>query len=136
MHRLINYHAQRGAMLFRAPAELYEKLRNFVVAENDGKVIGCCALEVLWSDLAEIKSLAVDTDASGAGIGRVLVEHCLSEAHRLGVQRVFTLTRVPGFFEKLNFIRVDKDSLPHKVWADCHTCPIQDQCDETALIRE
>jgi len=136
IYSLINGYAEQDKMLFRSLAEIYENLQTFTVAEIDGRVIGCCALEVVWSDLAEIKSLAVAEQNKCAGVGRMLVESALEQAHRLGVPRVFALTLDAGFFEKLGFMRINKQDLPMKVWSDCARCPKQDHCDEIAVIKE
>jgi amino-acid N-acetyltransferase len=88
---------------------------------------------VLWENLAEIKSLAVDETQFGKGIGRALVLGCMDKARGLGLHAVFTLTLEPVFFEKLGFERVDRETLPMKVWSDCTNCSKQDHCDEVAL---
>ena len=117
IHELVNYYAELDRMLFRSMADIYEKLQTFIVAELDGKVAGCCAMEIIWSDLAEIKSLAVREDLRGKGTGRKIVEAAIKKASDLGVLRVFALTLEPDFFVKLGFERVEKDSLPMKVWS-------------------
>ncbi len=132
---LINYYAEHDKMLFRSLAEIYENLQTFLVAEQDGKAVGCCALEVIWSDLAEIKSLAVESDKRGQGIGTALVAAALDHARYLGVPRVFALTLEPIFFERLGFAAIRKEDLPMKVWSDCAKCPKQHECDETAMTR-
>ena len=132
---LINCYAEHDKMLFRSLADIYEKLQRFVVAEADGAVVGCCALEIIWSDLAEVKSLAVGPAHKGQGIGRALVEASVEQARRLGVPRVFALTLEPKFFEKIGFAVLDKDDLPMKVWSDCARCPKQQHCDEVAVAR-
>jgi amino-acid N-acetyltransferase len=132
---LINCYAEHDKMLFRSLADIYEKLQLFVVAEEDGAVVGCCALEIIWSDLAEVKSLAVGPEHQGRGIGRALVEASVEQARRLGVPRVFALTLEPRFFEKLGFAVLGMDELPMKVWSDCARCPKQQDCDEIAVAR-
>ncbi|OHB68468.1 MAG: GNAT family N-acetyltransferase [Planctomycetes bacterium RBG_13_62_9] len=133
---LINYYAEHDKMLFRSLAEIYENLQTFLVAERDQKVIGCCALEVIWSDLAEIKSLAVGPEERGKGVGTALVTAAMEQAGQLGVPRVFALTLEPDFFERAGFAVVRKEDLPMKVWSDCARCPKQSECDEIAVIRE
>ncbi|MCE5186366.1 MAG: N-acetyltransferase [Planctomycetaceae bacterium] len=133
IHQLINRYAEVDRMLFASMSDIYERLMTFVVAEEGGSVIGCCAVQVLWENLAEIKSLAVQESDCGKGVGRKLVESCLDKARRLGLKKIFTLTMVPEFFEKVGFVRVDMDKLPMKVWSDCANCPKQDNCDEIAL---
>lgn len=132
---LINCYAEHDKMLFRSLAEIYETLQAFLVAEVDEAVVGCCSLEIIWSDLAEIKSLAVGQTQKGKGVGRALVEASLEQARRLGVPRVFALTLEPAFFERVGFHVVGKDELPMKVWSDCARCPKQQDCDEIAVVR-
>lgn len=139
IHRLITYHAERDRMLFRSHADLYEHLRDFIVCSEpagDGteQVIGCAAVALVWRDLAEIKSLAVDPDRRGQGIGRQLVEAAIQEGRRLQLARLFALTREEGFFARLGFVVVPKQTLPHKVWTDCVGCPHRENCDETAMV--
>jgi amino-acid N-acetyltransferase len=98
-------------------------------------VVGCCALEVIWSDLAEIKSLAIDGAYKKKGIGRRLAAAAVEQAAKLGVPKVFALTLEPVFFEKSGFEIVEKETLPMKVWSDCARCPKQQNCDEIAVIK-
>lgn len=147
MARLINSFAERGVMLYRAHAELYETLRDFMVFEAPSSdslptspppsppaIIGVAALEIVWADLAELKSLAVDKAYHGQGIGRQLVAAILEEARRLRIQRVFSLTLEQAFFERCGFSVVDRHSLPLKVWSDCIKCSKRLECDEVAMV--
>jgi len=135
MQDLINHHAKAGRMLARSLLELYENLRDFYVASEGGKLLGTAALHTSWEDLAEVKSVSVAEGRQGSGLGRKLVEHCLAEAAALGVGRVFALTYVPGFFEKLGFTRIERSELPHRVWAECLRCPEFPDCGEIAMMR-
>ena len=135
IHALISSYAERDRMLFCSMSDIYEKLQTFNVAVVDGSVAGCCALEVIWSNLAEIKSLAVDQTKKEKGIGRMLVNTAIEQAGRLGVPKVFALTLEPDFFEKLGFEIVEKETLPMKVWSDCAKCPKQQNCDEIAVVK-
>ncbi|MDZ7371808.1 MAG: N-acetyltransferase [candidate division KSB1 bacterium] len=132
--QLINHFAQQGQMLGRPLIELYEHIRSFVVAEADGKIVGCASLAVVWSDIGEIRSIAVHPDYQHRGYGRRMVEVLLNEARLLALPRVFCLTYKPEFFKKLGFRDIDKHELPHKVWRDCINCPKFPDCDEVALI--
>lgn len=136
IHELVNAFAGKGEMLARSLSELYEGLRDFYVAELDGEVIGCCALHINWQDLAEVRSLAVYHEHQGKGIGKKLVQACLEEAKSLGISRVYALTYRPDFFERLEFRRVAKETLPQKVWSDCLKCPRFPNCQEDAVLRE
>jgi len=134
IYSLISSHAEYERMLFRSLADLYESIQQFKVADiGDNHTIGCCALQVIWQDLGEIKSLAVDKSFAGKGIGRTLVTSCIDAARDLGLKKVFTLTLEPEFFEKCGFERISKDTLPMKVWSDCAKCSKQDHCDEIAM---
>lgn len=134
IYRLINYYAEHDKMLFRSLANIYENLQTFIVADDGGKILACCSLQICWSDLAEIKSIAVCEGNSSRGVGKALVEKSVQKARELGIQKVFALTLTPLFFEKQGFSVIDKDSLPMKVWQDCARCPKQMNCDETAVI--
>lgn len=136
IHSLINAAAQLDRMLFRSKAYIYENLQMYNVADDSGKVVGCCALQVIWSDLAEIKSLVVADDYKNKGIGKTLVTQAVQNAAELGVEKVFALTLEPKFFEKLGFLVVDKKTLPMKAWSDCARCPKQDNCDEIAVEKK
>jgi amino-acid N-acetyltransferase len=131
---LVNNYADSGQMLPRTLNELYEHLRDFHVCEDNGSLVGVCALHVSWDRLAEVRSLAVRQDRIKHGIGTELVRQCLAEASELRVDRVFVLTYQAGFFRKLGFIDVDKKELPHKIWTDCLNCVKFPDCDESALI--
>lgn len=135
MYALIRVAADAGQMLPRALSDIYECLRDFVLAVDaaDGALLGCCALHVVWSDLAEVRSLTVREDQRGRGLGRTLVERCLADARALGIPRVFALTYVPAFFHTLGFHDLDKAALPHKVWSDCVRCHKYPDCDELAV---
>jgi amino-acid N-acetyltransferase len=134
IHVLVNAFADRGRMLGLSLSDLYDNVRDFTVAHSpDGALLGCCCLHIVWEDLAEVRSLAVAEPAQGTGVGRQLVESCIDEARQFGVPRVFALTYVAEFFERLRFEPVDKRDLPHKVWADCIKCPKFPDCDEAAV---
>ncbi|MBN1941969.1 MAG: N-acetyltransferase [Phycisphaerae bacterium] len=133
---LINFYAERGRMLHRSLESVYDCIREFLVAEENGDVLGCVAIDVFWADLAEVKSLAVAQDARGRGVGRRLVEAAAKDAARIGVTRLFALTYEKEFFEACGFTVVSKDVLCEKVWRECFVCPKKDQCDEIAMIRD
>lgn len=133
--KLINELAVRQVMLPRSPASVLENLRDFVVAEQNGAFVGCGALHIVWSDLAEIRSIAVAPDAQKSGIGFAMAEELLDDARALGIARVFAFTYVAEFFAKLGFHEVEHESLPHKVFSDCMNCPKFTQCDEIAVMR-
>jgi len=139
IYALLNHFANKGLLLGRSLSSLYDQLRDFLVYEDTeegepGTVVGVCSLHVCWENLAEIRSLAIAEGHHRRGIGRQLVQACISEADRLGIDRIFTLTYQPGFFKKLGFQPIDKNELPHKVWSDCIQCPKFPDCNEEAMI--
>lgn len=136
IHKLINYFAGRDEMLPRSFNELYENLRDYYVMENGGDVVGCCALHVTWSDLAEVKGLAVREDYQGKRLGDLLVRACLDDAKGLGLTRLFVLTYIPDYFQRFGFRPVDKAELPQKVWSECIRCPKFPDCGEISMALE
>jgi amino-acid N-acetyltransferase len=82
---------------------LYEDVQEFVIAEVDGEPVGCGALHVLWADLAEVRTLAVEPRARGTGVGHALIEALIERARAVGVDRVFCLTFEVEFFAAHGF---------------------------------
>jgi amino-acid N-acetyltransferase len=135
MHELVNKFARKGEMLPRALSEIYENIRDYFVIRNSrGNVLACVALHINWSDLAEIKALAVTSEKQKKGLGAALIKSCVEESRSLGIPHIFCLTYKPGFFQKQGFRVVDKMELPRKVWAECYSCPKFPDCDEVALV--
>lgn len=136
IHALLQRYGAKGELLPRPLSQLYDHLRDFRVCEDrsTGQVIGCCALQFCWEDLAEIRSLAVHPEFRGRKIGAALVAEALAEAESFRIKKVFTLTYRPGFFQKLGFRYIDRSELPLKIWNDCMACVKFPNCDENALI--
>ena len=135
VHRMVNYYADtKGNLLPRSIAELSEHIRDFVVAEEDEQLLGCCALHIVWDDLGEVRSLVVEESAQGRHIGEALLLSAIKEAQDLGLPKLFVLTYIPDFFCKYGFEVVNKSKLPHKIWSECIRCPKFPDCDEVALI--
>ncbi|WP_022850018.1 N-acetyltransferase [Limisalsivibrio acetivorans] len=136
IQKLINSYAEAGEMLPVSLSEIIERILEFVVYDEKDEILGCCAIHPSWEDLAEIRSVAVKRGCIKKGIGRLMVEECLSVASELGVKTVFLLTYQPGFFEKFGFEVVEKDTLPRKIWSDCLKCTKFPDCDEIAMSME
>lgn len=134
IHKLANYFAQKGVMLPRALSEIYEHIRDFVVIREGERVVGCASLHVYWSDLAELRGVAVAEELQNRRLGAQLIESCLNEAAQLGIPQVFCLTYRASFFERQGFRKVDKTELPRKIWSECYRCPKFPDCDEVAMI--
>lgn len=135
IHSLISQYAKEGLMLARSRSSLYENLREFTVVEDDGRLVGVGGLHILWSDLAEVRSLAIDPAYAGRGIGRELVAVLEREARELGLPKIFSLTYRTGFFSNCGFGEVSHRDMPQKVWKDCINCPKFPDCDEHAMMK-
>ena len=133
---LINGFAKQELMLPKTVEQLSRNFREFVVAEQNGRVIGCAALRVYTPQLAELGSLAVSQAAHGLGVGRKLVAAVEAEAASHGIGTVFALTLQDVFFHKLGYRTVPKELFPLKVWSDCRACPKLHACDEIAVVKE
>jgi amino-acid N-acetyltransferase len=132
---LVGRFAGPGEVLPRTTEDVYQTVREWVVAEQEGQILGCGSLVVLWADLAEIRSLVVAPEVQGTGIGRGLVRALMAQAAELEIPQVFALTRQTGFFLKLGFRVVPRENLPHKIWRDCISCIKFVGCDEVAVVK-
>lgn len=132
---LIETYAAIDLMLKRPKALLYERLREFIIVEDQDEIIAVGALTIIWKDLAEVRSLAVKDTYKGQGLGKSVVEKLVEEARELGIEKVFALTYQADFFSKLGFVVTEKETMPQKVWKDCINCHKFPNCDETAMIK-
>jgi argininosuccinate lyase/amino-acid N-acetyltransferase len=132
--RLVEHWARMGENLPRSREDITKAILDFGVALVDGKVVGCGALWIYTPHLAEIRSVGIDEEFQGRGIGSELVQYFLDLARDLHIPRVCVLTRAPRFFARLGFRQVSINSLPEKVLKDCANCPKNTACDETAMI--
>jgi amino-acid N-acetyltransferase len=134
MMPLLNDFAKQAEILPRSEEEVYRSIREWVVAETEGEIVGMGSLLIMWRDLAEIRSLIIQPVYQGQGLGRRIVEMLLEEAQTLELAQVFALTRKPGFFLKMGFQLTQIQMLPRKVQRDCVFCPKFHMCDEVAVI--
>jgi len=135
IHGLIFDYARQNALLPRPLAEICENIRDFMVAEHKGEVIGCAALHIYGMHLAELRSIAVSPHHKGLGAGRALIKAILAESRQHRIACVCLFTRIPAFFAHLGFTKVRKERLPDKLYKDCRTCRNRKDCDEVALVR-
>ena len=105
---LIDTYAPDRRLLSKATVVLYEDVQEFRVAEVDGVVVGCGALHVMWEDLAEVRTVAVDPAHHGQGIGAAVLANLLDTAREIGVRRVFCLTFETAFFGRHGFHEADE----------------------------
>ncbi|MDQ0203168.1 amino-acid N-acetyltransferase [Pectinatus haikarae] len=121
-------------MLARSRNQLYETIRDMIVAEEDGQLAGVGGLHIVWDTIAEVRTLAVAKNATRNHIGSEIVTRLIDEGKKIGVETFFTLTYQPEFFFSLGFREVTKDKLPQKIWKECIDCPKFPNCDEIAMI--
>lgn len=135
IYTLINDYAAEGKMLARSRNALYEAMRDMIVADYNGEIVGIGGLHIVWEELAEFRSMAVAPNFSRKGIGAQIVNRLIEDGRQYGIKHVFALTYQANFFAAIGFTEVSKDDLPQKVWKDCINCPKFPNCDETAMIK-
>ena len=118
IREIVRPHADSRVLVSKDAVTYYEALQQFRVAELDGAVVGCGALHVMWEDLAEVRTLAVQPEAKGHGVGSRLLEALLEDARELGVQRVFCLTFEVDFFTRHGFEPIEGQAVEPVVYAE------------------
>ncbi len=145
---LINGFAASNLMLPRGPQYLYENIRDFIIVSDHKAtanrfletkeplypIVACGSLHVLWDDIAEIRSLAINPDYQHLGLGTNLVGQMQQDAQNLGIKQLFTFTLRENFFRSLGFRKIQRENLPSKVWGECSRCPKYFQCDEVGMV--
>ena len=120
---LVRTYSDQRILLAKETVTLYEAVQEFQVAEvrsgpEAGRIVGCGATHVLWEDLAEIRTIAVDPSMRGAGVGHLLLEALIGQAVALGVTRVFCLTFEVGFFSQHGFHEIEGTPVTPEVYAE------------------
>ena len=133
--RLISAYSSDGTLLPRTLPEICENVRDFIVLEREGEIVGCGALHLYGPHLAEIRSITVDRRHQKGGCGRLLVEALLEEADKHRVACICLFTRTPEFFARLGFTEAVRENLPDKINKDCVNCPRLNNCDEVSMVR-
>lgn len=120
VRRLVDPYVSEGILLDKATVTLYEAIQEFWVAErdDDARVVGCGALHVMWEDLAEVRTLAVDPAFKGTGIGHHVLDKLLRTARWLGVRKVFCLTFEVDFFGKHGFVEIGETPVDTDVYSE------------------
>jgi amino-acid N-acetyltransferase len=135
IHDLIASYSVDGTLLPRTLAEICENVRDFVVLQEGGRIIGCGALHLYGLHLAEIRSITVAPSWQRQGGGGRLVKALLTEAKKHQVSCLCLFTRTPDFFASLGFEMAQREDLPDKIYKDCCVCPRFHRCDEVAMVR-
>ncbi|GGL90639.1 MULTISPECIES: amino-acid N-acetyltransferase [Micromonospora] len=115
---LVDTYTNDRRLLSKATVTLYEQVQEFRVAvrHTDEAVVGCGALHVMWEDLAEIRTVAVDPSCRGQRIGQRIVDELIDAARELGVRRIFVLTFETDFFGSFGFRPIDGAPVPQPVY--------------------
>jgi amino-acid N-acetyltransferase len=115
---IIDEYAAGRRLLTKETVTLYESVQEFTVAEIDGKVVGCGAMHVLWEDLAEVRSVAVDQSVRGKGVGHGILEVLIKRAADVGVKRIFCLTFETQFFGRHGFVEIEGTPVSPDVYTE------------------
>ena len=115
---IIDEYAAGHRLLTKETVTLYESVQEFTVAEIDGKVVGCGAMHVLWEDLAEVRSVAVDESVRGKGVGHGILEVLIKRATELGIKRIFCLTFETEFFGRHGLVEIQGTPVSPDVYTE------------------
>ncbi|KTD88388.1 N-acetyltransferase [Paenibacillus etheri] len=135
LYLMIEEYAQLGIMLPRSRQALTRQIDQFVVAEIGGRFVGCGSLFRLGNDLVEIRSIGLNDEGKGKGVGSMILEKLVEEARNQKIPKVMALTYAVDFFLRNGFEVVEKEIFPEKVWTDCVNCKKQHACDEIAVLK-
>jgi amino-acid N-acetyltransferase len=114
---IVDVYAGSGRkLLAKELVTLYEDVQDFLVAEQDGVVVGCGALHVLWSDLGEVRTLAVHPEHVNARIGKLILDRLIETARELGLSRLFALTFHTDFFARAGFVPIEGAPVDHDTY--------------------
>ena len=133
IYGLIAHYSRAGLLLSRSEEEIRRNIGHFLVLLDSDRFVGCLSLEKYSAELAEIRSVAVDPEVRGCGIGAKLLAFALQEARKRGIGRVFAVTHTPEFFERQGFIASPRKMLLEKVERDCRTCAKRRSCKLVAV---
>jgi amino-acid N-acetyltransferase len=135
IHALISTHVGKDSLLPRSILEIQRSIDDWILAVDEGRVVGCGSLIRMTTYLAEVRSLAVEDAYQGNGLGGRLVQSLVDLARERRIPNVFALTTRVSFFERQGFRAVSRTRFPLKIWRDCLRCPIKFRCNETTVLR-
>ena len=136
MQNLVEPEIQSGVILYRSADEIATNIRSYTLAMDGDTLVGFCALHIHSPNLAEVRSMIINSTYRGQNIGSTLVSKVCDEGRGLGLREVLALTYQRAFFERLGFVEIPKETIPeHKIWADCIKCKHFPICNEVSLIK-
>ena len=118
IRQLIDSYSPQGRLLTKETVTLYESVQEFTVAIEGDDVVGCGALHVLWEDLAEVLTVAVNAKLRGQGVGHQILESIISRAEEIGVKRLFCLTFETEFFGRHGFQVIEGTPVAPEIYAE------------------
>ena len=134
IHRLVSTHTSEGRLLPRSREEIAARINRFIIAVDNGRVVGCADLAPLSRQVAEVRSLVVTGGARSCGIGRRLVGELQRRALASSFESLTAFTHTPGYFVQLGFSIVPHTWVPEKIEADCRTCAQFRTCGQYAVM--
>jgi amino-acid N-acetyltransferase len=134
LHALIAANLEEGHLLPRTFTELAAHATRFVVAVRARKIVGCAELARLSPHVAEVRSLAVNREDRGNGVGVMIVDELRRRARREGFEKLCAFTHTPAYFIHMGFSIVPHTWLLEKVFTDCLTCPLFRTCGQYGMI--
>lgn len=137
MQDLVRKEVEKGIILLRTEDEMATTIRSYIIVKVDGVMAGFTATHIHSSRMAEVRSLIVNENFRGLGLGKKLVEKCVEEAKFYGLKQVLSLTYEKEFFENCGFKEISKEEIPEqKIWADCIRCKLFPICNEIAMVKD
>jgi amino-acid N-acetyltransferase len=123
-----------ASILSRSQHYVFENLRDFVIAEESGEIVGCGSLHVLWENIAEIRAVTMIENKQDNGLFGQMIRLLLDDAQNLGIQKVVVLTQKPDSFVNIGFSAPQRQDVPQVVWKECINCVYFPDCLEEPVI--
>ncbi|MGJ0357307.1 N-acetyltransferase [Aliarcobacter cryaerophilus] len=137
MQELVRPEVEKGIILLRTEDEMATTIRSYIIVEVDGKMAGFTATHIHSARMAEVRSLIVNEEFRGLGLGKKLVDECVKEAKFYRIKQVLSLTYEKDFFISCGFREIPKEDIPEqKIWADCIKCKLFPICNEIAMVKD
>jgi amino-acid N-acetyltransferase len=134
LHALITANLEEGRLLPRTRAELVVHANRFTIVMRGRRIVGCAELAPLSAQVAEVRSLAVDANERGNGVGTMLVDDLRQRAHDEGFDRLSAFTHAPGYFSQMGFSIVPHVWMQEKISTDCVKCHLFRRCGQYAMV--
>ena len=121
-------------ILPRSQHYVFTNLRDFIIAEEGGDIVGCASLHVLWENIAEVRAVTVAGDGRDNGVFRQMLSHLIEDGRMLGVQQIVVLTQHTESFINIGFRKVERSEIPQVVWKECINCVYFPDCKEKPVL--